>query len=349
MSLTSRPAAARRSLWSTWCVSLGLVLALQFGASAALFAAQTVANPKDTSKEATELLNRMSKASKSLNYDGTFVYLRGDHLDTMRIIHRAGTGGEAERLISLTGPAREVVRDKRGVTCIFPENRSVMVEKSRPHKILPTNLPQPIQQVSAFYGFSVIGHDRIAGRETRVVVIRPRDNFRYGYRIWLDEQTGLLLKSDVINARGHALEQILFTHITLPKTIDDSLLKPRVNGYGYTWYTNEPDPAASDAADSRWKVGWLPKGFTIREKEVNAMATSRSPVYHMVFSDGIATVSVFVEKVEEKAERMEGFSSMGAVNAYSTMDGDHQITVVGEVPRITVRQMAASVKQQTAQ
>lgn len=348
MSLAIRP-SLRRSVRPAWWASLGLVLALQLGASGAAWAAKSVTTPKDTSSEATKLLNEMSRASKSLNYDGTFVYLRGNHLDTMRIIHKAaGAGGERERLISLTGPAREVVRDKSAVTCIFPENRSVMVEKSRPHKILPTNLPQPIQKVSAYYGFSVIGHDRIAGRDTRIVVIRPRDHFRYGYRIWLDNATKLLLKSDVINAKGHALEQILFTHLELPKTIDDSLLKPTVNGYGYTWYTNEPDPA-SDKADSDWTVGWLPKGFSIREKEVNAMATSRSPVYHMVFSDGIASVSVFVEKVDAKSERMEGFSSLGAVNAYSTMEGDHQITVVGEVPRITVRQMAASVKQQTTQ
>ena len=347
MSLTNRP-AARRSFRFAWCASLGLVLYLQFGVLSVLFAAETAAPGKDTSAEATELLNKMSKASKALNYDGTFVYLRGNHLDTMRIIHKAEAGGEAERLISLTGPAREVVRDKSAVTCIFPENRSVMVEKSRPHKILPTNLPQPIQQVSAFYGFSVIGHDRIAGRETRIVAIRPRDTFRYGYRLWLDDATDLLLKSDVIDSHGHALEQILFTDLKLPQSIDDALLKPTVNGYGYTWYTNEPDPA-DVTVDSKWTVGWLPKGFTMREKEVNAMATSRSPVYHMVFSDGIATVSVFVEKLEGKAERMEGFSSMGAVNAYSTMAGDHQITVVGEVPRITVRHMAASVKQQTNQ
>lgn len=299
---------------------------------------------EDTSAQARTVINQMTLATKSLNYDGTFVYIRGSHVASMRVIHKTDDKGEQERLISLSGPAREVIRKRGEVTCIFPDNRAVMVDKSPPHHFLASTLPQPIEKIADFYSFSVLGGDRIAGRPTWVVGIMPKEGDRYGYRLWIDTSIHLLLRSNIIDASGKVLEQVLFTAIETPRDISAEMLKPAINGQGYTWYTNEtPTSAAADAKAAGWRIGWLPQGFVMREHKVHAMALQQESVNHIIVSDGLATVSVFVERLKRKTDQMEGLSSVGAVNTYSTIANGHQITVVGEMPAATLRQIAASV------
>lgn len=294
--------------------------------------------------DAHELLARMATATKGLNYDGIFVYQRGEQSDTMRIIHRADDGnGERERLVSLTGAAREVIRDGEAVRCYFPEDRAVMVEKARPRKLFLSEFAQPLERIAELYQFSVAGRDRVAGRSAWVVAIHPRGAFRYGYRLWVDEDSGLLLRSHVVDVNGTPLEQIIFTQIDTPATIPDALLEPELGSRDYTLYTNEPSPIAASSEQGSWVVNWLPEGFVENSTQSEVLAPDSAPVRHMVFTDGLAIVSVFVEKAGNPARRIEGFSSMGAVNAFSMLTHDHQVTVVGEVPPMTVRQIASSV------
>ena len=303
------------------------------------------AQATDTSVTARTILDKMSQATQRLNYDGTFVYRHGDEMDTMRIIHKVEDGREYARLVSLTGVAREVIRDNESVTCIFPDEKAVMVEKSRPRKLLPARLPEPIETVGEFYTFSLAGTDRIAGRSTRIVSINPKDQFRYGYRLWVDLETNLLLKSELLNHNGDTLEQILFTQISLPEDIPESLLKPAISGKDYTWYTRSSEASAARAGNGQWKVTWLPSGFAMSDYEIQPMAISRMPVDHMMFSDGLAMISVFIEEQEQVSDTLEGLSQMGAVNAFGILVGGHQVTAVGEVPRVTVEKIATSVVQ----
>jgi sigma-E factor negative regulatory protein RseB len=138
---------------------------------------------------AQELIDKMVAATENLNYVGTFVYQRGQQLDSMRIIHRSDSSGINERLIALTGHPREVIRDNENVTCIFSESKAVIIEQRGTRKYLPTNLPFPIDEVAAYYDFRVLGLDRVAGRDTWVIDVRPKDNFRFGYRLWIDRST----------------------------------------------------------------------------------------------------------------------------------------------------------------
>ena len=315
----------------SWIFALGLSL------SAPLWAG-------DTSAQARAIINRMSLAARTLNYKGTFVYLRGTHAISMQVIHKAEADTDQERLISLSGPAREVIRKDGEVTCIFPDNRAIMVDKTPPRRLLASTLPQPIEKIADLYSFSVLGGDRIAGRPAWVLGIVPKQPDRYGYRLWIDTSTHLLLRSNVIDASGTVLEQVLFTAIDTPQHIADEMLKPSISGQGYTWYTNEP-PVSAGAGEKpgQWQIGWLPQGFTVQGQGVQAMATSREPVNHMLISDGLATVSVFVERFTGKTDRIEELSSVGAVNTYSTVAHGYQITGVGEVPAATLRQIADSV------
>lgn len=299
----------------------------------------------NTGEKAKRIIDRMSVATRTLNYDGIFVLSRGNHLVSMRIIHKVDDGREFERLLSLTGAAREVIRDNQKITWIFSDNRAVMVAKKPPRQLLSPALPEPIEKIADSYSFAVLGSDRVAGRGAWVVGIRPKHQDRYGYRLWIDTKSYLLLKSKVIDLDGEALEQMLFTDMKMPEHIPASLLRPAITGEGYTWYTNEPGPTPRSGGEtSTWKAEWLPKGFVMRDHRVQAMSATRMPVDHMVFSDGLATVSIFVEKFQRADDLQEGDTSLGTVNAYSTMVSDYLVTVVGELPSVTIRQIAASVR-----
>lgn len=291
-------------------------------------------------------LAKMADAVQTLNYDGTFVYRNGDQIESMRIIHRASPGGERERMFSLTGAAREVLRDKEKVTCIFPDNQSVVVAKSRPRSVTP-RIFDPKDDFAKFYRLSTHPGDRVAGRETAMVLVAPADDYRYGYRLWLDKVTGLMLKSELVSADGISLEQIVYTNLRLPAHIPDHLLEPAASGEGYTWYSNDaPLKQAGAQSDGRWTIGWVPDGFRMSDHAFDPSSVSSRSVEHVVYSDGLASMSVFIEHLDGAKERLEGHSSMGAINAYGSVVGDFQITVVGEVPDITVERVAKSVARQ---
>ena len=299
----------------------------------------------DSSRQAQQLINEMFSASRELNYDGIFVYRRGNRIDAMRLIHKADANGERERMVSLTGYAREVIRDGKSVTCIFPDNQAVMVEKSRPQKLLTAQLPEPIEKIANYYEFSVTGRDRVAGRATWVVNIVPKDGYRYGYQLWIDEDTKLLLKSELKDDSGWPVEQILFTQLDVVEDIPDQLLEPAISGSGYTRYVGTSDDIPVHAGDGEWRVTWMPAGFEMSDHEKQAMVANDMPVDHMVYTDGLAIVSVFVEKLENDPDAMQGPSRMGGVNAFATLSNGYQVTAVGEVPQKTVQLMANSVVQ----
>lgn len=311
---------------------------------ASLFSSLAFAESQ-TEQQAQQLLASMSEAARTLNYDGIFVYQRGDQMDAMRIVHQSRNGEERERLVSLTGYAREVIRNGNTVTCIFPDDQSVMIEKSRPYKLLSAQFPEPIVELADSYNFRLDGSDRTAGREAKIVRIQPRDRFRYGYRLWIDKQTNLLLKSELLNEQGQALEQFMYTQLEIVDELPDKLLEPTITGIDFTWYEN-PDDDHNETRDDTWQVSWLPNGFTISDSAAELLADSPRQVQHLVFSDGLALISVFVEPASQNNGPMIGPSRIGAVNAFARQAEGYQVMVVGEVPAITVRQMANSVAYQ---
>lgn len=292
-------------------------------------------------------LDRMARAAQTLNYDGTFVYRNGATMQSMRIIHRFDDEGERERLVALSGAAREVIRDRERVTCILPDRQSVVVAKSRPRTFPYSKLFEPGTGFSRFYALSAERGERVAGRHTQLVTVDPHDRFRYGYRLWMDRDLGLLLKSELIDEQGEIVEQLVYTNIDLAASIPDELLEPTISGAGYTWYNDDrSESVVASAADSEpgWYPGWLPEGFELSDVARDPILASRDPVEHLVFSDGLASVSVFIEQLDAASEPLAGLDTMGAVNAYGRMVEDYQITVVGEVPAVTVERVSRSIE-----
>ena len=295
---------------------------------------------------AVELMRSMAMATEKLNYDGIFIYQRQAQIDSMRIVHKFDSGTERERLISLSGPEREVVRDGTRVTCLFADDREVMVEKTEPRNFLSLGTSEPIDNLVKSYSFKIVGRDRIAGRATSLVSILPKQPNRYGYQLWIDEEFKLLLKSVIVNRSGHLLEQVQFVQIDIGNDIPEKNLSTQIEGSEFTWHMNaDTDNSAAKVVEtSGWSVKWLPAGFNMRNHKVQSMSESDMPVSHMVYSDGLAMVSIFVEQLIDSAKPLQGYSSMGAVNAFSRVSNEHQITVVGEIPLPTVRQIASSVE-----
>ena len=311
--------------------------------TAYIFLNQTAGAAEAAQADARDLLYRMGRATRELNYDGIFIYRREQGMDTMRLIHRSSQDGETERLITLTGQPREVIRTKDSVTCIFPEDRQILIEKSRTHKLLFAQFPEALERIGEYYSFSVSGEDRIAGKDTWVVEIVPGDEYRYGYRLWIDKESNLLLKSDLDDKAGVPVEQMLFTQLEILETIPDDLLRPSTNGHDYTLHNSSTIEHFRETKGIYWKTGWLPVGFTLVNYEQKLNAEDADAVEHLIYTDGLAMVSVFVEQTGTSPDFKPGGQKMGAVNAFSEVINGYLVTAIGEAPYATVRGMATSV------
>lgn len=303
------------------------------------------AGSKDNSTE--DWLNRMNVALHTLNYEGNFVYIHDNHMETMRITHRADADGGKEHLISLTGPQREVIRDHKEVRSIIPENHSVLIER----RYAAGQFPSPIQKniyedkLRPYYVFKDLGDDRIAGHLCKIISIEPRDGYRYGYRLWLDEKNAMLLRSDLLTQKGVAIERVMFTSISFPQSIPDSAFKATEIKPGYIWNIQGDSGRLSlGEAHIQWKAVNLPPGFVLTMDRVQKLAGIQRPVRHLVFSDGLSSVSVFVKADVPGHHELLGPSRMEAISAFGRQVGSHNITVVGEVPPETVELIAESMK-----
>jgi sigma-E factor negative regulatory protein RseB len=289
-------------------------------------------------------IQKMASAMAGLSYEGKFVYLHDGRLEAMSILHINDSMGRRERLVSLNGEAREILRDENNLTCVWPSSKQIVVDQSKQKSASPIWIPEDVERLSKFYDFSVAGEDRVADRPAVVISIMPKDQFRYGMRVWLDQDNALLLQSEVVDGEGRKVEQIMFTEMAL---LDDSEYRifttmPEV-GEGYALIRSHSGTLSEDRqpADINWRMEAVPEGFWLDEAFRKRMVDSGVFTQQMIYTDGMASVSVFIEPGDQ--QQLDGESSMGAVNAFSHRYQDHSITAIGEVPAITVRNMAMSI------
>ena len=295
-------------------------------------------------EQARALLQRMDQAVETLNYEGTFVHIVDGQVETMHVVHRVEDGKVSERLVTLDGPSREIIRDDQEVTCIFADQKSVMVERRKGDSPLRAALPRYSEQLEAYYEFVRLRDGMRLGRNAVSFEIRPRDKYRYGFRLWMDENTGMLLKAQLIDIYRNVAEQLMFVSIRLPETIAADRVEPTIETGDFTWYVTQDAAAATARASAGgWRAASLPPGFKLISSNVKMMAGSEHPTEHLVYSDGIASVSVFIEEPERSSDQLQGATRMGAASAFSIMVGGFQVTAMGEVPPITVEMIAGSI------
>lgn len=290
------------------------------------------------------LLTRMQRAAQGLDYDGVFVYQHGNQLDSLRIIHKATGPGTQERLISLNGVPREIIRTDREVHCYLPDENAVMIEHRRAgNRNFPALLPESLATLDKNYRIRHGKDGRVAGRKANLVVIKPRDGYRYGYQLWADAETGLLLKASLVNEQGAVFEQTMFTQVSIGQPIADEALKPQNPGRNFVWH--KPEESGVEATPSGWEANRLPTGFSLSTRMTRKLPARREPVEHLVYSDGLAVVSVFIESAAKarKHAPVSGLTQFGAVHVYGKVVDDRQITVMGEAPAAAIDMIGDSV------
>lgn len=298
-------------------------------------------------------LETMTFAAHKTDYSGTFVYQFGSHVEVSRITHVTDASGEYGRLESLDGDRREIIRHNGEVWCYVGDNK---VKLDGQHsKEFPALLPDEhsLAKIDKNYLVNQSGEARVAGFRTFAIQFQPKDNLRYGHRMWVDSNSGLLLKSEVIDERGEIVEQYAFTQLTVGGNIDRSWITPDQMGQGKTGAapparqphdSEHPGRKAAAAPASGWQVDAMPDGF-------GKIAELRRPIHNrtgsaiqMVYSDGLASISVFIEENDNDEDDHPGLTSQGAIQIYSRLIDGHLITVVGEVPPQTVIQVGDSVR-----
>jgi sigma-E factor negative regulatory protein RseB len=293
-------------------------------------------------REAREWLERMSQSLATRNYEGRFFRIRDSRSEAMRIIHRVERGKVTERLVSLDGSGREYIRNETEVICYLPDQRTVLVEKRPKDSTLLTAVPVYNEQLEANYSIELGAAMKTLGRRTQLVLVKPRDQFRYGYRLWLDEETAMPLKSQLCDRNGNVIEQLLFAELHFRDRISADSLKPAVSADGFRWLYQDAQQPRVRSASLTWNIR-PPAGFRLTAWRLQVMAGSSVPVQQLVYSDGLASVSVFIEPRGPQTEAIRGLAKVGAAFAYSLDVDGHQITAVGEVPAATVQAIAAGV------
>jgi sigma-E factor negative regulatory protein RseB len=303
--------------------------------------------------EPARWLERMSHALTTLDYDGTFSHWEGGKVEMLRIIHRVEDGTVAERLVSLDGSGREFIRTGSNLTCYLPDKHVVLVERTPSKASLLGGFPAIDDQTARFYNIREVARMRFNQRGTHLITVMPRDQYRYGYRLWIDDSTAMPLKTQLCDAHGNVIEQIVFADLKIRSHIPDSAFRPGISTAGFQWLRNDSAPLKETAEHDQtvWNVDRLPPGFRMTVRAAQTMPGSPGPVDHLVFTDGLASVSVFVQTQVETTSAggpVVESARVGSSYAFSTVVDGHKVTAVGEVPAQTVRFIADSVKAEKA-
>lgn len=295
-------------------------------------------------EDALAILGKMAAASRAVNYSGTFVFQHGGQVETSNIAHFVNpAGGVFERLETMDGPAREVMRTNDQVTCYLPGTRTVLIDPrgSRQFSIEP----EQVSDLTQHYRVEKGDLDRVAGFECQWVALLPKDNLRYARRFCADVQTGLTLRSGTLNEKNEIVESFAFTTLQIGGPFRRDMVKSRYAAVSsrQNWRVDRSALTANDTGDSGWKISDQPDGFRKVMELRRSMPGKKGTVSHLVFSDGLAAVSVFIEP-GAKAGKKQVLRHQGAVYIYSRPVAGHTVTVLGETPAETVMRFAKSVE-----
>ena len=309
------------------------------------------------SDDAWLVLQKAAFAARELNYQGIFIYQNGNQARSVQITHMNNGGQEFTRNMVLdnrvsdkksrAGQPREVFSQGSDIVIFHPKNDKVIIEKRRGQNLFPAMLPVNLQSLKASYTARVGVLDYVAGRQSQIIELIPNDAYRYGYKIWTDTEYGLLVKMTLINAKNETLEQITFQELNMMNSQDLNWFQPKIDASKN--YVME-DATLLNRVHTNWIVAELPPGY-IKVDHIELMVNGKSsPTNQMIFSDGIASVSLFIEPIIKGMRPKMGHNLVGSTNICANVIDGYQIMVVGEVPLATVQQIAKAVsfKKQTA-
>lgn len=310
-----------------------------FAFSIACAAGSAIAQPAP--EDGRAWLERIYHATQTLSYTGTFVYQHDQRSETSRVTRLASAQGNVERLEVLDGAPREIVRSKDGVRCYLPQSRTLKVDRHGVSQRFPAMLPAQLNELLKHYAVRVGTQDRVAGRACRTVSLQPKDHYRYGYELCADLATGMLLRSVTVNEGQVPVEQFTFTQLEVGAVRPEAVEPQHAT---HSWRIEEASVRPADLEAEGWRVDADLPGFH-KIVEVVRVLRERAPVGQLVYSDGLAAVSVFIEPARERGASMpRGAAAVGGVNIFVREVEDHIVTVVGEAPASSVRRIADRVR-----
>lgn len=310
------------------------------------FSASTFAEEVLAESEANQLFQRISTAFRDQNYDGVFVYSQGNNMESLRIVHRNDSGIERERIVRMDGPKHEIIRNGDEVTCVHDAAWQGDVNHPIPAGPFAKAFIRDVSHSSSGYQVALLGATRIVGRDAIKFAIKPKDEFRYGYQIWLDKETNLLLKSVLLN-NNRVLERFQFTQIRLTPQIADADLGLGIKGEVMKHYPLllSQDERIEQKKPS-WKLTWMPDGFVMRMQGIRRAQGGHVQADTLTYSDGMTAFSIFVEKalpdLHDRVATQKG-ATVAVARVVKKNGDEHFITVVGEVPMVTAQRLADSV------
>jgi sigma-E factor negative regulatory protein RseB len=286
---------------------------------------------------ALDWLNRATAATKQLNYSGIYVYHQGEHVEVQRVLHRVDASGEQEKIEVMDGTPRQFLRINNDVYCHLPDGKHVRLERNTLRRFFPALLPAQPAGLLEYYEAKLGGIERVAGRVCQVVSLEPRDGYRHAYHLWLDKQTGLPLKSRMINGNGGVVSMFVFSEVQIGKAPAPQIFANDLTG-------KIVQKAAFDKpAEVAWNVE-PPPGFVRVQEAVRVFPGKKAPVTHLVFSDGLSVLSMFVEPVNPQAQRLQGLSAEGVIGVYAREIDGYTVTTLGEVPNMALIETGNSVE-----
>ena len=338
-----RRARLGRWLWAG-VTSVALVSVLGLPAKA-----QTVlpVETRETQISVNDWLARVHLATSQRAYAGTFVVWAGGTISSARIWHVCDGDQQMERVDALTGPPRSTFRRNEQVLTFFPQRRLVISEKRESLGLFPSRLLALDSSIAQFYRVIAVGVERVAGVEADIVELRPQDGLRFGYRVWTEKKSGLVLKLQTLDAQGRVLEQSAFSELQLDAPVSMGKLAQMMdNTEGYQIL--RPEMEKTTAAAEGWVLKAAVPGFkpmSCFKRSVGNPAQGPSDnTLQWIFSDGLASVSLFVEVFDAKRHVQPGSLAVGATYTLTRRSGDWWLTLVGEVPLPTLMVFAQALE-----
>jgi sigma-E factor negative regulatory protein RseB len=298
---------------------------------------------RDAPRSEAEWIQAARSAAQRINYTGTIIYQSGGEITSSRITHFFDGAHSHERIQTLDGKPREYLRYRSEqddeVRCLIPEAKKIVVERRSVEESFPSLTNASPDEILQRYEARLGAVERVAGHDAQSLALEPRDSWRYAYRLWLERITGLLLRAQTLNERRDVIEQIGFSDVKIGERIDRSALKPAWSVEG--WAVVKSSYRPTDLAKQGWVVP-APDGFRKTKEVVRRMGAADA--MQVVFTDGLGTVSVFIEPGSRVSDPEPAVRMNGPTSVFSRRVGDALVTVVGEVPPGTVRAVAQSVE-----
>lgn len=326
-----RSGLARFFASSSPALVLGVILCMSFNVQAA------------TDENEWDILQKAAVAARALSYQGIFICQTGQQVKSVQITHLFDGKNEFARNVLLDGSPREVLSQGGDLVIYNPRNEKIVIEKRRGQNMFPAVLPVNLDAVKENYSLRSGALERVAGRQSQVLILEPKDELRYSYRFWIDAEYGLLLKSVMFNSRDEIMESIAFNQLALLSSVELDWFKPKIDHNKNYEMEDEQVVIADNGTPVDWVIKDLPAGYRKINQMTRMVNGKPYPVTHIIFSDGLASVSLFIEPALKGHKSKILLRSVGNTSFYTSVNKGHLVTVVGEAPEATIVQIANAV------